>query len=66
LIVVDGLMVTVPDTDTMSYAEVEPVFNVMVLVPALVSRLPVIDSVPAAVAVPGDKVPRLTRVPVPR
>ena len=52
---------TAPDTATASYAPVEPVFKRTV--PALVSRLPVIESVPVAVALPGARVPWFTKVP---
>ena len=43
-----------------SYALVEPVFRRTV--PALVSRLPVIESVPVALALPGARMPWFTSV----
>ena len=54
----------VPETFTRSYALIDLVLRT--IVPLLVSRLPVSDKVPIVTGSPGEMVPRLTNVPVPR
>ncbi len=64
LITVPAPKMTAPETETTSYALVVDCLRLML--PELVLRSPVMESVPVAAALPGASVPMFVSVPEPR